>query len=102
MYLIFAKNFYHGSKKKFKRLILDIILYFCCGFSICHCNALALVNADTAFCYYFLCVGDGYYLTPTGLCWKLNKKSKLTIVEILQNACRIFLFKYVLQKNSMP
>jgi len=66
----FCAKFYHGSKKKFKRFILDTILYFCCSFSTCHCNALALVNADTAFCYYFLCVGDGHYLRTSNFHYK--------------------------------
>ena len=62
---IFAQNFYHGSEKKFKRIILDFILYFSYCSCCCHCHSLALVNPHPSICYYFLCTGHGYHLIST-------------------------------------
>lgn len=91
---IFAQNFYHGSKKKIKRYLLDIIFYFGGGFSIGHCHTLALVNVDFAFCNHLLCTGNGYYLNHSlGGLERLTRNWNFIIIANPAGFCRIFVLK---------
>lgn len=56
---IFAQILSDGSSQKKKGIILVVVfdLYRCTGF--CHLFSLALADLVVAFCYHFLCIGNG-------------------------------------------
>jgi len=59
---IFAQIFLHGTSKKIKRIILDIVPGFYRFIVLSYSNTLALAYLDTAFCYNLICFGYGYHL----------------------------------------
>jgi hypothetical protein len=44
---------------------VDFIFRFRSGIVLCNRNALGMAHADIAFCGYFICKSDGYYLTQS-------------------------------------
>ena len=61
----------YGRTKEKYRFILVVISCFYSGIDICYLHPLALVDADSSFCNYFLCESNGYYVILLSASYKI-------------------------------